>query len=237
MLQKVRKIRLSDMIVNQIKDLILTKQATPGMCLGSEREMCKKLNVSRSVLREALSNLQAQGLIRSDPQGVFVESITPNSMKEPIENVLKEDKEKIFELNEVRRILESGMIALAIERATPDDIEKIKESLASLEEAYTNGQLGDEENVQFHLRLAESCHNSIYIHILYTFLNLFQKASFLYRSKLLTTPKNAKILMEHHREIYKTFIAKDPKRATKAIVDHLLWGDKELKVSRNGDKE
>ncbi|MCD6298926.1 MAG: FadR family transcriptional regulator, partial [Deltaproteobacteria bacterium] len=163
MLQKVRKIRLSDMIVNQIKDLILTKQATPGMCLGSEREMCKKLNVSRSVLREALSNLQAQGLIRSDPQGVFVESITPNSMKEPIENVLKEDKEKIFELNEVRRILESGMIALAIERATPDDIEKIKESLAALEESYTNGQLGDEENVQFHLRLAESCHNSIYI--------------------------------------------------------------------------
>ena len=238
MLSPVKKIRLADMVFEQIKNYIVTHEALPGACLGSEREMCRALNVSRSVLRESLSSLKAQGFVRVESKGVFVESISPKAIKEPIEQVLNEDDSKIFELNEVRRILESGMAALAIQRATPEDIKKIKRSLTYLEKAYENQKLGDKENVEFHLSLAKSCHNSIYMHVLYALLNLLQKAAFIGRSRLLKNPENAEIIMEHHREIFKAFIAKDPDRVSKAIIDHLLWSDKGLRrLSQEEEKE
>jgi len=216
------------MVAKQIKDLITAQKVLPGDCIGSERDMCRNLNVSRSVLREALSGLQVQGFIRTDPSGIFVESISPHAMKEPIEQVLVEDKKKIFELTEVRKILESGMSALAIKRSTSEDREKMKEALTSCEKAFADKELGTKENVEFHLSLAKCTHNAIYIHLLYTVLDLFYKGSLMYRSKLITKPGNAEILIEQHREIYRCFFAKDPEKLNKAIIDHLLWSDNEF---------
>ena len=238
MLRPVKKIRLADMVFEQIKKYIVAQEAPPGAFLGGEREMCRALNVSRSVLREALSTLRAQGFIRVESKGVFVESIAPKAINEPIEQVLGEDEDRIFELNEVRRILESGMGALATQRATLEDMKKIKKALTRLEKAYKNRKLGDKENVEFHLSLAESCHNSIYVHIFYALLSLFQKAAFIGRSRLLKNPENAEIIMEHHREIYNAFVAKDPDRVSKAIIDHLLWSDNGLRcLSQEEEKK
>ena len=232
MLKKVKKVNLADMVVDQIKELIISQNLAPGYCIGTERKMCTALNVSRPVLREALANLKAHGFIKVTNSGVLVNSMTPAAMTESIEKVLEENEEKIFELMAVRKILESGMAIHAIDTATGEDIEKIKQALKNLERSHLNRELGDKENVAFHLALAESSHNSIYIHILHTFLDLFEKTAHLYRSKLFRKPGNADTMMEHHREIYNAFIAKDPQRLHDAIVGHLTWGDNELRRLR-----
>ncbi|MCJ7685243.1 MAG: FadR family transcriptional regulator [Desulfobacteraceae bacterium] len=217
------------MVITQIKDVIIGQNMPPGSCIGTERKMCDALNVSRPVLREALSSLKAQGFINATNRGVYVNSITPTAIIEPIQKVLDEDKEKIFELNEVRETLETGMGVLAIDRATKEDIQKVRQALENLERSHRNKEIGHKEDVQFHLRLAESSHNSIYIHILYTVLNLFEKATFLYRSSLSIRPDFTGIIMDQHLKIYNAFIAKDPERLTRAIVDHLTWSANELR--------
>lgn len=229
MFQEVKKVNLADMVVEQIKDVINDKNLPPGYCIGTERKMCASLKVSRPILREALSTLKAHGFVKVTSSGVFVNSITPTAMVEPIEKVLLEDTDKIFELNEVRKILESGMAILAMDKATDEDIKKIQQALKDLEQSYLNQELGYEEDVQFHIRLAESSHNRIYIHILYTVLDLFEKGTYLYRSRLVSKPENADIMMDQHREIYNAFIAKDPERLHNAIVGHLTWGGNELR--------
>jgi len=236
LLKPVKKINLADMVITHIKDVIIGQNMPPGSCIGTEREMCAALNVSRPVLREALSSLKAQGFINTTSCGVYVKSITPTAIIEPIQKVLDEDKEKIFELNEVREILETGMGILAMDRATEEDIQKVGQALEDLERIYRNKEIGHREDVQFHLRLAESSHNSMYIHILYTVLNLFEKGTFLYRSSLSIRPDFTGIIMDQHREIYNAFMAKDPERLTRAIVDHLTWSGNELRrISEQGE--
>jgi len=149
-------------------------------------------------------------------------------MKEPIEKILDEDEEKVFELNEMRKILESGMATLAIDRATNEDINCIRLALEALERRYQEQGLGYKEDVQFHLRIAEASHNSIYIHVLYSVLELFEKATYLYRAGVIDKPGNADIMMNQHREIYNAFLAKDSPRLTAAIVDHLTWSGNEF---------
>ena len=229
LLTPVKKTNLADLAVDEIRHVIIGRNLLPGSCIGTERQMCRQLNVSRPILREALSTLKAQGFIRVTSNGVVVNSMTPTTMIEPIEQVLDEDKEKIFELNEVRKILESGMGALAIGRATAEDIDSVQEALKNLERSYLNGELGHKEDVQFHLRLAESSHNSIFIHVLHTVLDLFEKGTYLYRSGLISKPGNADIMMEQHRGICDAFLARNPERLSKAIVDHLTWSGNQLR--------
>lgn len=229
MLTPIKKTNLADLAVQEIRNAIVEENLLPGSCIGTERQMCRQLNVSRPILREALSTLKAQGFIRVTNSGILVNSMTPAAMIEPIEQVLDGDKEKIFELNEVRKILESGMGLLAIERATPEDIDKIREALRDLERSWLNGELGYKEDVRFHLRLAESSHNGIFIHVLHTVLDLFEKGTYLYRSGLIRKPGNADIMMEQHREICDAIIARNPEKLSKAIVDHLTWSGDQLR--------
>jgi len=228
LLKPVTKVSLADMVIKEIKNVIIGQNMSPGSCIGTERQMCKLLNVSRPVLREALSALKAEGFVTATSSGVYVNSITPTAIIEPIEKVLDEDKGKIFELNEVRKILETGMGVLAIERANEEDTQNIRQALLDLERSHRDKEIGHKEDVQFHLRLAESSHNGMYIHILYTVLNLFEKATFLYRSTLFKRPGASRIVMDQHREIFDAFIAGDRERLTMAIVDHLTWSAEEL---------
>jgi GntR family transcriptional repressor for pyruvate dehydrogenase complex len=227
--EPIKKIRLSDRVVKQFKDIISSQKVSPGERLGSERDICKRFNISRSVLREALSSLEVQGFITTNANGIFVQSIAPIAMKEAIEQLLTEDEAKFISLTEMRKVLESGMAELAIQRATPEDFEKVKEALADLERAYSNREIGDKENVKFHLALAESTHNPIYIHSLYSFLDLLQKGALFYRSRLLNKPPNAEILIEQHRKIYHFFLSKDANGLSKAIIEHLSWAEEEIK--------
>src|SRR5215469_13320378 len=109
-MQVERPAALRDQVVGNLRNAIINGQLAPGARL-IERQMCELLGVSRTLVREALRQLEAEGWIRILPnRGPVVISMTP---------------EEVRELYEVRSALEGIAAYRAAERLTPEQLDRM----------------------------------------------------------------------------------------------------------------
>lgn len=127
--------KIYEEIVEQIKELFAQGDLKPGDKLLSEREFAERLQVSRASVREALSALEAMGLIEIKPgEGTFIRQMGVSSIIEPLALLLLMEKDQVFELFELRKILEVEAAGLAALRATSEDVERMFEVIKKMEE-------------------------------------------------------------------------------------------------------
>lgn len=126
----IKRRRLYQDVVGQIHDLIRDGTLKPGDRLPPERELAEQFEVSRSSIREAMRALELQGLVASRPgSGTFVSTDSLESLVAIIASSLGGAREYLDYTFEVRRLLEPQIAALAAERATEADINRIAEAL------------------------------------------------------------------------------------------------------------
>ena len=83
--QKINPERVSDSVVKQIEQLILRGILRPGERLPSERDLAERLGVSRPSLREAVSDLENRGLLKTRAgSGVYVADVLGSAFSEPL---------------------------------------------------------------------------------------------------------------------------------------------------------
>ena len=129
MLKPIQKKRVSDLIVEQIDEMIVSKKLKPGQILSSERELVIELQVSRASLREALRILESMGVIEIKPgRGIFVADMA-NSLFAPFEVWLESHRESLIEQFEVRLVIEPDSAYFAAQRASHELILEMKKSL------------------------------------------------------------------------------------------------------------
>ena len=89
----------------------------PGQVLPSERQLTQRLTVSRSALREGLQILRVRGLIETQHgKGSFVANLTDSAASKPLEHLLQAQGRTLYDLLEVRELLESEAAQLAASR-------------------------------------------------------------------------------------------------------------------------
>ena len=166
MFQKIKPKRISDEIYFQIRDLILNGELKPGQKLPPERELAESMSVSRPSLREALNKLVAQGYLEQvQGGGTYVKSITATSIDNAIEEFVKRD-EAIFDLMEVRKILETWAAYAAAERATDKEINNMFEFLEEMRIAKEHGHIGYISDTNFHFAISHATHNVLLVHVM-----------------------------------------------------------------------
>src|SRR5690554_5316395 len=116
---------ISREISYKLEHLILEGGLAPGQKIPSERQLVARLGVSRSVVREALHELQARGVIETrHGKGSFVASIVPESgtsgSNSPLMYLYQGHTRTLYDLLEVREQLEGQAAFLAAQRATKD---------------------------------------------------------------------------------------------------------------------
>lgn len=117
---------LREQVVAKLRRAITRGQFAPGGRLV-EREMCELLGVSRTLVREALRQLEAEGWVQILPnRGPFVADMTPA---------------RVRELYEVRGALEGLAAQLCAERATPQDLARMAEAVETMAAAQARGDL------------------------------------------------------------------------------------------------
>jgi GntR family transcriptional repressor for pyruvate dehydrogenase complex len=152
----------SDIIINQIKNLITTGQLKPGEKLPSERKLSEKLMVSRSAVRDAIQKLEFYGILKTHPQsGTTVAGMGVNALQGLISDILRVDGSDFKSLVEMRIILEINSVRLAAERRTDDDISRIQDALDDYHTKFLLGQSTIEEDLRFHLEIAEAGKNMV----------------------------------------------------------------------------
>jgi len=152
----------SDIIINQIKNLISAGKLKPGVKLPSERILSDRFGVGRSYVREAIKKLEFYGILKTIPQkGTIVASLGVKALEGLITNILNIEGPDFESLMEVRALLEIQSARLAASRAEEKDIRDIIKAQEDFRREIEAGRSGLEEDHIFHLRIAEASKNMV----------------------------------------------------------------------------
>ncbi len=226
MLEPVKRSRLYEEIVKQLTDLINNGDLKPGDRLPTERALAAELKVSRTAIREALRALELMGFIESRVgEGTFVREITMKNVMSPFSTLLSQDIELVSDLIEVRMILEPEVARLAARRVTPETAEIIGDALETMAAEIADNQLGIVGDNDFHNALAAATDNKALSRILNLCSDLMQSS----REAALSSMKDRRVGLRHHREIYRAVIEHDEDLAAFLMRNHLDEAYKNVK--------
>ncbi len=195
---------LSNSLLGKLQKDILTGKLKPGDKL-TEQELCKAYGVSRTPVREALRQLEADGLVENIlNRGAFVVGMS------------EQDYEDMFEL---RKAYEVQAVKWAIERITEEEMDRLEETFEFME-FYTLRNDIDKMltiNSGFHQVIYEASHNRMLKKLLSSYQNYlkYKGIESAYDDDYLTT------VLEEHRAIFKAFKDKDVKAGTLAMEMHI----------------
>lgn len=155
---------LSDGVYASLLDRVLLGELKPGDLLPKEDELALSLNVSRTVLREALARLRHEGLI--DSKRGTGNRVIGTGLNRSVPIFAAEGANSVAELQacfEFRLGLEPVIAAAAALRANRSDLMQIENAAQALEAAVLSNSLGADEDIAFHTAIAAATHNSFYL--------------------------------------------------------------------------
>jgi len=232
MFKPIKHTKISDEIIGQVKSLIAQGILKPGDRLPPERELVKELGVSRPSLREALNSLIAMGFLEIKGKRTFVKSMASGSIQEPISLMLKADAQKIFDLIEVRKAIETWAAFHAAQKATEEDIHQLEKILQRMKKAFQEGKPWEKEDADFHLGIAQSTHNPIQAHLMFSIHDLLRESV----AKVFRDRNKVKKLIDQHDRIFYAIKNHSPEKAREKTLEHLNYVESEVKASIRNDK-
>jgi DNA-binding FadR family transcriptional regulator len=154
---------LGSRVARKLRLKIQEDGLAPGTRLPSEQAMALHFRVSRSVVREAIAALKDEGILSTRKgSGAFIlRPDGPNGGRE--DEQTQQSVQSLLNLIEVRRGFEAETAALAALRRTPGQLADIEHALLAIEEAVAAGVSGVEEDVRFHLSIAEATGNPYWV--------------------------------------------------------------------------
>ena len=217
--EQIKVEKPSDKIINQIKGLISSGQLNPGDKLPSERKLSEMLGTGRGHVREALQKLEFYGILRTLPQsGTVVAGMGVNALEGLINDVLQLNNVDFHSLVETRVILEVHAAELAAERANDDEIRKIELAHEAFREKVDEGEQGVEEDLMFHLKIAEASENTVLKSLLLIIVpDLIEYA----KNLNICADDRPKKSLKEHEVILKFIKSKKSNAAGKAMKKHL----------------
>jgi GntR family transcriptional regulator, transcriptional repressor for pyruvate dehydrogenase complex len=215
--------RLSDKVARQLLDSILGARLQPGDRLPSERDLGEQFGVSRTVVREAVRDLVAKGVLEvRSGSGARVARVDARAVSEPMRLFLRSQGLGYRQINEVRMTLETQTAALAAARATSKDVAELRAACDRLDELDS----GDHEptvedvavaDVEFHRLVARATHNPLYGALLDSIGDVLLDI----RRATVGLPGRRALGRRHHWEIFERIAARDAEGAQAAMRAHL----------------
>lgn len=213
-MKTVKRKTLSNQVIEQIIDLLMSGQLKAGDKLPSEMKLMDMLNVSRPVLREALISLETLGVVhRKTREGTF---FTDRVGSEPYRIMLAISIGDMESIIETRLSQELGLVALAAEKISELDLKRLEENITAMEKAEGDYTEIDRE---FHRIIAFSGSNPITEGIIDPLLNMYDKT--LENIPLKNRDKGKTV--QQHREIYEALKNRDPLAAHASMHKHLVY--------------
>lgn len=238
MITRVTKKKMSEQIIDQLKEKIKNQEFPPDSKLPSENALAKMFGVSRAPIREALSVLTASGMVESiQGGGNFVKKV-------PLVNLLNSTMiemitdEELFDLIEMRMVIETQAAAFAAKRHTTNEINEIEQALEQFAETINDEQaIGDIGDFQFHMSIVKAAHNKFLKQSLENIADLNQKALRFSLKKNIGLSRKRELVYQEHLDIFEAIKSRDSEAAENYMKKHLMnlrlkLGDPRLKVNK-----
>lgn len=160
-----REPTLSDKVVESITEGIISGRLSPGQRLDSERELADQFGVSRTVIREAVRSLIAQGLVETQSgRGIQVATVGGDAVSRSMRLYLKGNAAIDYrKVHQVRSALEIQIAGLAAEHATEDDFARLAENNEQMRHLKKDVEQAAELDVDFHRATAAATQNELFV--------------------------------------------------------------------------
>ncbi len=211
--------KVSDYIVEQIRDAILSGSFKPGDRLASEKELIAQFEVSKATMREALRVLEGMGLIeirKGIGGGVFIAEVDMKTTIHSIINFLHFKTVSIKDITMIRYLLEPPVARIAASKISEEDIRRLENMIHA---PIQPDKMNVSKDIGFHRYLARTTGNPILILIMDFIDNILKDIKFQLKLGVDFYQKVA----EAHSAILSALKKHDPYETEREIIKDLLW--------------
>jgi GntR family transcriptional repressor for pyruvate dehydrogenase complex len=215
--QSIEKPRLADEVARQITQAIHEGRFLPGQALPPARELATKFNVSRPILREALSILQVQGFVSiRHGRGTFVKDPDTDILNVSLQAWLTKNLTLVENFYEARLAIEPVCAARAAQLAESKDVAELRRILDRLDHLTDRSDTAVlvSADIDFHSTIAKLSRNEFLIKM----LNSLIVPETDVRKIVLRLPDHLPTTNKHHIEIFKAIENRNPTAAKKAMI-------------------
>jgi len=215
--------KLSRALIEQLAEQIRSGRLAPGARLPTEQALTRAARVSRTVVREAVAALRAEGLVVTR-QGVGA-FVTPEPQRAPfrIEPERMQTLADVLNVMELRLGVEIESAGIAAGRASRAQLRSIGTALEAMGHAAEAGKSAIDEDLAFHRAIAEATGNAEFARFLQ-----FIGRHLIPRRTVSGLPERMggrraylALIQDEHRRIYEAIESSDPKAARQAMRRHL----------------
>jgi len=223
--KKVKKNTVVRQVMDQIKNQIATGVLNPGDKIPTETVLAEQFGTGRSTIREAIKIFEYLGIIESHTRsGTYVCDHSSIST-EALTWAILLGKNELFELVDLRSIIEQRALEIVIEKAQNSEnfskniISALQKEVTILELSVKNENMEDliEADYNFHGTIIHASDNNVFIHIYQTL------KAFMHEEIKITNKQDSAIasLVSEHKEILQAIRDKDPAAAKKVFFVHI----------------
>src|SRR5215831_10175038 len=214
---------VAEQVVDQIREMIRRGMLKPGDRLPAERELAKRLGISRASLRHGLRFLAAIGVLNSrHGSGTYIAHGPPVLQSEPLQVLADLHRFSYQDMFETRKVLECALAELAAVNARDEHLTQMAEEVAEMYASLNDPQEYLVHDVRFHRAVAAASGNQI----LSALMNMVSTAAYENRRTTVERATDLKESAEFHRQIYRLIRARKPAEARAAMNEHLLLAQK-----------
>lgn len=218
--EKVNVQKSHELVLEHLKNQIITGQLTVGQKLPSVVDLAKLFGVGRSTMREALSALKAMGWLNiQHGGGTYVSAILPLQADD---DDLFQKAESIQELLQIRLILETGCAGLAARNRNSEDLIQLQFIIDQMQSNTFDEAKSEQADVDFHVMIAKATHNSLIIQLMESLSSKIHSMMKDTRKLWFFSERSSSMrLIEEHREIYQYILEQNEALAVERMGQHI----------------
>jgi len=223
--KKFKQQTIVQQVMDEVKNMIASGQLKPGDKFPTETELSQMFGIGRSTVREAIKIFQYLGILNSSTRkGTFVCDYSNISVEAITWSILLRTNE-IFELVELRDIIEARSVAVLAKKVRSDPegtksiIRELENQISRMSEALDRYSMDDlsDADYEFHRIMVESCNNGVFSSI-YETLRSFMREE-IRKTNVLEAARSRGFA--EHKMILDSIRTGDPIEAAKAFQEHI----------------
>jgi len=222
-IQPVKSRRTSEIILEQIKKLIVDGKLKAGDKLPTEMELAGRFGVSRTSIREALSALSLTGILEiRQGEGIYVKTPPSTAVIEPLAYIFLLEKGKVQNILEVRKALEVEAAGLAAERRDEQDLARMAGLIQAMERDLPEAKNSAQLDLEFHLAIAHASKNPLLDRLMNTVQETISQTVDATRALWMSaTKEDTSHLFAEHRLIFEAISERSKEKARAVMYEHL----------------